>query len=80
MKRQATNQIAETIGANMRAARDRKGWTQHELALKIGSQAFEVSRWEKGRHRPQDQTLAVLAHVLEMDFADFFTEPEREAA
>lgn len=80
MKRQATNQITEIIGANIRAGRDRLRLTQHELALRIGSQAFEVSRWEKGRHRPQDETLAALADALEMDFADFFTEPEREAA
>lgn len=78
MQRQEPRQIPQIVGANLRAGRQRKHLTQHELAMLAGTQAFQVSRWEKGLHRPQDEMLAALAHALEMDFADFFT--EREAA
>jgi transcriptional regulator with XRE-family HTH domain len=82
MQRQVPRQIPQIIGSNIRAARKRRHLTQHELATLAGTQAFQVSRWEKGLHRPKDEMLAALAHVLGMELADFFAddEPEREAA
>lgn len=74
MQRQAPRQIPQIIGANIRSARKRHRLTQHQLATMAGTQAFQVSRWEMGVHRPKDEMLAALAHALEMDLADFFAD------
>lgn len=80
MQRQETRHVPQTIGANLRAARIRKGLTQHQLSIAAGTQAFQVSRWEKGRHRPKDEMLVSLGDVLGMSLADFYAEPEGVAA
>lgn len=80
MHSQATRQIPSIIGSNIRRARLSAGLTQHQLAGHAGTQAFQVSRWEKGLHRPKDETLAALAEVLGCDVAWFYTDHERTAA
>jgi transcriptional regulator with XRE-family HTH domain len=37
----------------IRSFRKRKGWTQSELAAKLGTDAVTVSRWERGIVRPR---------------------------
>lgn len=53
-----------TRGQRLRQARKVRGLTQHQVALAVGSQAFEVSRWEKDRHRPTDEKMEALADTL----------------
>lgn len=72
MSRQGTPQIKTIVGRNLRAARDAKGLTQREVAQAIGTEGFQVSRWEKGRVRPNDVTLARLAEALDVEFVWFF--------
>jgi transcriptional regulator with XRE-family HTH domain len=77
----ASNGLAAIIGANVRAARQAKRWTQHELAVALGSgDLMTVSRWERGEHRPNDANLIALAGVLGQTVAWFYTDHEREAA
>lgn len=74
------SQVTNRIGANLRAARKRSGLTQRQLAERIGTDSFQVSRWERGANRPQDETLHALAGALGLDLADFYAEPMGRAA
>lgn len=76
MSSQAARRIPALIGFNLKAARERRELTQHELALAVGTQAMQVSRWERGAHRPNDETLHALAEALGLTYAEFFVEPE----
>ncbi len=40
--------IAEILGKNLLALRKEKGWTQDEVAEKLGISAQAVSKWENG--------------------------------
>jgi transcriptional regulator with XRE-family HTH domain len=49
----------------LRAAREKAGLTQHELARLVGVAGGErVSRWEAGRSTPQPELLVKLARAL----------------
>lgn len=37
----------------IRALRSRHGWTQSDLADRLGTDAVTVSRWERGKSRPR---------------------------
>jgi transcriptional regulator with XRE-family HTH domain len=64
----------------LKAARKNAGLTQRQLAERIGTDSFQVSRWERGANRPQDDTLEALAFALSIDLAAFYAEPETLAA
>lgn len=68
--------MAQIVGSNIRAARLSAGLTQHQLAIHAGTQAFQVSRWEMGLHRPKDEMLMSLSEVLGRDIAWFFSDDE----
>lgn len=38
---------------DLRALRSRYGWTQRDLADRLGTDAVTVSRWERGKSRPR---------------------------
>lgn len=77
----SSNGLAAIVGANIRRARHDAGLTQNELALKIGaSSLMAVSRWETGTHRPSDDFLVSLSHVLGKDVAWFYTVSDDEVA
>jgi transcriptional regulator with XRE-family HTH domain len=54
------------LGKNLRAARDRLGITQEEVAARSGVQAGEISRIERGKRDPQVSTLEKIAAAVEM--------------
>lgn len=82
MTSQATNGGKATFAANVKAAREAKGWTQKDLAARIGVDALAVSRWE--RHtievRPSTENLMALASVLDRSADWFDREPLEPAA
>lgn len=39
--------------SEIRALRARHGWTQKEMAARLGTDAVTVSRWERGKSRPR---------------------------
>jgi transcriptional regulator with XRE-family HTH domain len=73
------SQLTNRIGANLKAARKGAGLTQRQLAERIGTDSFQVSRWERGANRPQDDTMQALAAALGIDLAVFY-EPTKRAA
>jgi transcriptional regulator with XRE-family HTH domain len=52
-------------GDRLRAARERKGWTQDELAERVGRHRASISNWESGT--PPRNTLGRLREVLDLD-------------
>jgi transcriptional regulator with XRE-family HTH domain len=53
------------LGASLRAARERLGLTQEEVAHRSGVHATEVSRIEAGKRDPRVSTVERLAKAVE---------------
>jgi Zn-dependent peptidase ImmA (M78 family)/DNA-binding XRE family transcriptional regulator len=62
-----TNWIAATI----REHRDRRGWSQAELARRLGRTQTSLSYWETGKRSPALEDLFELAGVLDVDVETF---------
>lgn len=80
MSRQAPRHIPTIIGTNLKTVRLQRGLMQRDIARALDIDSFQVSRWERGKHRPSDETLFALADVLEVDVATFFAETSGELA
>lgn len=70
-----TKSLAEVWGEGLRAARIRAGYTQVELAERIGQSQFTISRIENGEHRPHDDTKIALAGALDTTVEILFPYP-----
>ena len=66
--------IALIVGANIRRARDDAGLLQRELGAALGIGTQQVSDWERGAYRPNDENLLRIAEALGKNFAWFFAE------
>jgi transcriptional regulator with XRE-family HTH domain len=55
------------LGEAIEAARRQKGWSQQQLAKKVGVGQTAVSRWETGTKFPSRKAFPLLAAVLELD-------------
>lgn len=56
----------EQFGHNVRAARQRRGWTQEDLAHATGLATVQVSRIERGRREVRLTTLLRLVRALDV--------------
>ena len=61
---------AHSAGGRIRAARQRAGLSQAELAAKMGMSASIVSLWEIDGREPRISMLEKIAQALEVDVAD----------
>lgn len=69
----------ERMGARMRQRREELELSRDEVARRMAGKTNgnAIYRWERGEHRPQDDTLEELAKALEVTVAYFFVdEPE----
>ena len=67
------------VGQKIKALRKDRGWSQGELAEKVGIKAQNISRYEKGHVSPRDSTLAVFAEAFDVPLSEFtesLTPPE----
>lgn len=80
MPSQAPSRFATLVGQNIKAARLSCDLTQRLLAERVGVDAMLVSKWERGRHRPNDQNLALIAEQTNRDLAWFYAEHEEQPA
>jgi transcriptional regulator with XRE-family HTH domain len=58
--------VLERFGANVRAARHARGWTQEDLAEESGLAVVQISRIERGVREVRLTTLLKLVRALEM--------------
>ncbi len=68
-------EYVQRIGQRIKERRDEKHMTQLELARAlpgtVGSD--QVSRWERGLHKPSDETLEQIAEILDVPVVYFMT-------
>jgi transcriptional regulator with XRE-family HTH domain len=64
----------------IRALRQARGWTQFELALKVGVQPQAVHLWESGRRTPQVPQLRKLGLIFDMCSDEIDLKPARDAS
>lgn len=72
---------AERIGRRMRERRKELGLNQRDVADRTGKVSIDgntISRWERGRNRPEDGNLDLVAKALETSAADLVAGPEAE--
>lgn len=53
-----------TTGERIAQKRHEKGWTQHDLAKKLGLNSKSVKDWESGVSLPSAKTIVKLCHLL----------------
>lgn len=56
----------------MKAARNRKGYTQTDIANRLGVQLYSVQRWEACQVIPRPATLEKLAMLLGVSVPELF--------
>lgn len=62
--------INRAVGAELRAARARRGWSRAELVKRSGVSAPSLQRYENGTRSVPVDTLVHLASILDMDGGD----------
>lgn len=73
--------IDEIIGRNIKRLRDSKGWTQEELAHRIGTHSDGlISLWERGIKGVGKASLSVLCHVFNVKPYEFYIEDDTPIA
>ena len=67
------------IGERIKTLRKEKGWSQGELAKKVGADARQISRYENGHITPSADVLIKLAVTLDVsvDYILFENIPRR---
>lgn len=65
------------IGARIRYRREELEMTQSGLARQLPGtvDGNQVSRWERGLHKPSDETLELIAGILGVDYS-YFVKPD----
>jgi transcriptional regulator with XRE-family HTH domain len=62
----------------IRELREARGWTQFELAIKVGVQPTTIYTWESGKKMPMIPQLRKLAEAFGVSMDDIITEAERK--
>ena len=65
------------IGKNIRYYREKKGYSQEQLAQLLFVTRQTVSNYETGRSRPDVETLVKLAGLLDIDVTDLIYGPRQ---
>lgn len=60
------NTFGEQFGTRLRAARDRRGMTQAQLAEAIGAYPSQISNYENGEKVPEGETMVALSDALDV--------------
>lgn len=72
--------ISSSVGRRLREARERLGWTQAELAQRLGRTPTAISYWEGGQRSPGLDDLIDLAEALQVSPADLLQRSPRVVA
>jgi transcriptional regulator with XRE-family HTH domain len=64
--------VRQRVGRNVRRLRDLKGWTQDELAERVGNTNRHVGQIERGEVNVTIDYLAKIAEALSTDVASLF--------
>ena len=77
----ATSKIRQVllVGRKIRRLRKQRGFTQAELATRIGIQQSDLSRMEKGEYRVSLDTLFKILAEFDISVGEFFAEAVKES-
>lgn len=64
-------------GELIRAARKKKGWTQSDLAYKLGINPVGIVQWEQNRRNPKFETRQKIARALDIDITELMLLSEK---
>lgn len=67
--------VAWAIGQRILATRERRGWTQQDLADRSEMARANIARLEAGKHAPKLDTLGRIAAALGLEVSDLLKEP-----
>lgn len=70
------NVLAWSIGQQIKASRERKGWLQEDLANESGIARANIARLERGRHSAHLSTLRRVAKALGLEVDRLLKAPE----
>ena len=62
------------VSKNIRALRDKRGWTQEKLAERMGVSFQAVSSWERGEYLPDAEKLIRLAELFDVSLSALTSE------
>jgi transcriptional regulator with XRE-family HTH domain len=68
-------ETTETLGANIKFLREKKGWTQNELAEKCGVSRPRIAEIESGKFNPSVETVENIANNLGVHISRLFRNP-----
>jgi transcriptional regulator with XRE-family HTH domain len=58
--------LASEIGARLRAIREHNGWTQKQLAERLGVTPSQLSNWELGKIEPSTESQVSICEELDL--------------
>ena len=67
-----------TVGELIRAERKKKGWTQSELAERLGISYVGVAQWENGSRNPKIETRQRIAVAMDIDLVSLMNSEEQK--
>lgn len=74
------NELNKMIGKRIKDRRNELGFTQKELAQRIGCAEITVRQYESGRNAPKIETRAALAKALDLPYGVLFNPDDEELA
>ncbi len=66
-RRERLEDGSPSLGARVAALRNNLGWTQHDLAERLGISRVAVSHLEAGMSTPGERTVALLAGIFKLE-------------
>jgi len=63
--------ILQSVGKRIRKARERRGWTQEQIAARVGLSSSYYAGIERGIHNASLLTLASIAEALDLKVKSF---------
>ena len=64
------------ISDRIKVLRDERGWTQTDLAVKVGTDQPTVSDWERGATEPSFTSIRGLARAFGQSVGEFLDEEQ----
>ncbi len=78
MCKTVTTSLIQALGVALRQARQAKGWSQEDLALKTGVHRNYIGGIERGERSPTVATVAKLAAELDTPLDELFRQARRQ--
>jgi len=72
-ERKGRSGFREDFGQRLAGLRARKGWSQGDLARRLGVPRWKVGKWEQGCYSPAAEELVPLSEVLTVPVGELLT-------